>query len=92
VADLLVRARRDAPVLVAIEPHRKARAQLAALSLVAQPATEPGADEVKLGLGHRALQPEQQPVVEVGRRIDAVGVGDQGGGQRAQVQQLMPVR
>jgi hypothetical protein len=92
VADLLIGAQDDAPVLVAIEPNRQGEAQLAALSLAAQPAVQPRADEVQLGLGHRALQPQQQPVVEIDRRIDAVGVGDQGGGQRAQVQQLMPVR
>ena len=92
VAHLLIGAQDNAPVLVAIQPHREARAQLAAGSLVAQPAVQPGADEVKLGLRHRALQPEQQPVVEVGRRIDAVGVGDQRARQGAQVQQPMPVR
>ena len=38
------------------------------------------------------FRPEQQPVVELARRVHAVGVGDQRPGQRAQIQQLMPVR
>ena len=50
------------------------------------------ADQVQLGLRHRALEPEQQPVVEIARRVDPVGVGDQRPRQRAQIQQLMPVR
>ena len=47
---------------------------------------------MQLRLAHRALQPQQQPVVEVLRRVDPVGVGDQRAGQRAQIKQLMPVR
>jgi len=46
---------------------------------------------VQLGLGHRAFEAEQQAVVEVRRRVDAVGVGDQRLGERAEVEQLMPV-
>ena len=92
VPHLLVRAQHDPVVVVAIQPDRQREAQLAARGLVAQPAVQPRADQVQLGLGHRALQAEQQPVVEVRRRVDAVGVGDQRSRQRAQVQQLMPVR
>jgi hypothetical protein len=47
---------------------------------------------MQLGLGHRALQPEQQPVVEIARRVDPIGIADQRPGQRAQIDQLMPVR
>ncbi len=89
---LLVRAEHDPIVVVTVEPNRQRQAQLAALGLVAQPAIQPGTNQVQLGLRHRALQAEQQPVVEVGRRVHAVGVGDQRAGQRAQIKQLMPVR
>ena len=92
VADLLVSGEHDPPVLVAIQTDREVQLKLAALGLVAQPAVQPGADQVQLGLRHRALQPEQQPVVEIARRVDPVRVGDQRAGQRAQIQQLMPVR
>jgi hypothetical protein len=46
---------------------------------------------VQLGLAHRALQAEHEPVVEVAWVIDAVSVGDQRVGQRAQMQQPIPV-
>jgi hypothetical protein len=92
VPHLLIRAQHDPTIVVAIEPHWQRQTQLAALSLVAQPAIEPRADQVQFGLRHRALQAEQQPVVELRRRVHPVGVGDQRAGQRAQIQQLMPVR
>jgi hypothetical protein len=40
-------------------------------------------EQVQLGLAHRSLQPQQQPVVVVDRVVDAVGVGQQRAGQRA---------
>jgi hypothetical protein len=92
VAHLLVGGQHDAPILVAIEPDGEVHPQLAALGLGAQPAVQTGADQVQLGLGHRALEPKQQPVVELRRRVDPVGVGDQRPGQRAQIDQLVPVR
>ena len=46
---------------------------------------------MQLGLGHGALQAEQQPVVELGRVIKAVLVADQRRGQRADLQQPVPV-
>ena len=92
VTDLLVRAQHYPVVVVAVQPDRQRQAQLAARGLVAQPADQSRADEVQLRLAHRALEPEQQPVVEVRRRVHAVTVGDQRAGQRAQVQQPMPVR
>jgi hypothetical protein len=50
------------------------------------------ADQVRLGLVHRALEAQQEAVVEVTRGIDAVGVSDQRACQRAQIQQPVPVR
>ena len=46
---------------------------------------------MKLRLAHRSLQSQHQTVVVVARVIQAVGVGDQGVGQRAQIQQVIPV-
>src|SRR5436190_794353 len=91
VPDLLVGRQHDPPVVGALEPDRQVLAELAALGLVAQPAVEAGADQVQLGLRHRPLEPEQEPVVEVLRRIDPVRVGDQRRGQGAEVEQLVPV-
>jgi hypothetical protein len=65
--------------------------QLALGRLVQDPAAQPAAQHVQLGLGHRALEPEHEPIVVQRRVIHAVGVGDQRVGQRAQIQQLVPV-
>jgi hypothetical protein len=50
------------------------------------------ADEVQFGLRHCPLQAELEPVVEIGGMIEPVAVGDQGIGQCAEVQELVPVR
>jgi hypothetical protein len=42
-------------------------------------------EQVQLGLAHRPLQPQQQPVVVVHRVVDAIGVGQQRTGQGAQL-------
>jgi hypothetical protein len=63
--DLLVGAEDDPALLVSVEANRQAERELAPLGLMAQTAVQASADQVQLGLGHRALEPEQQPVVEV---------------------------
>ena len=66
-------------------------AQLAAGGLGEQPALQPCADEVKLRLGDRAFETEQEPVVDRARVIEPVLVADQRARQRAQLQQPVPV-
>jgi hypothetical protein len=66
-------------------------AQLAAGGLVADPAVQPCPQDVQLDLGHGALHPQQQPVVEQRRMVDAVSVGDQRVGHPGQIQQPLPV-
>ena len=46
---------------------------------------------MQLGLTHRALEPEQQAIVEIARIVDAVLVEDQSVGQGANLQQPVPV-
>jgi hypothetical protein len=46
---------------------------------------------VQLGLGHGAFQAQQKPVVELAGIIEAVFVADQCRGQRADLQQPVPV-
>jgi hypothetical protein len=46
---------------------------------------------MQLGLRHRPLQSEHEAIVEIGRVIHPVSVGDQRVGDRTQVQQLIPV-
>src|SRR6266536_2993623 len=88
---LLVGAEDDPAYVVPVEPDRQAERELAPLGLVAQTTVQAGADQVQLGLRHRALESEQQPVVEVARRVDAVLVGDQGARERAKIEQPMPI-
>ena len=79
---------------VVVAPHeadRQAAAQLAAGCFVADAAFETGAEDVQLGFTHRALESEDQPVVEQGRVVDAVGIADQGVGHTAQIEEAIPV-
>ena len=65
--------------------------QLAAAGLGQHPATQPGLDEVQLGLAHLAFHPQQQPVVELAGIVEAVFVADQRARHGAQLEQLVPV-
>src|SRR5215510_12329313 len=56
------------------EAHRQSATQFAACRFVADAAVEPGADDMQLGFTHRALQSEQQAIIEQRRMIDTVGV------------------
>jgi len=91
VGDRLVRADPDPPALVVLEPGGQRQAQLALARLVQAAAAQPGTEHVQLGLGHRALQPEHEPIVVQARMVDPVRVGDQRVGQRAQIEQPVPV-
>jgi len=73
------------------KPDRQRHLQFAATGLGPLPADEAGPDEVQLGLAHGAFEPQQQPVVEVGRVIQPVLVTDQRRGHGADLQQPVPV-
>ena len=47
--------------------------------------------QAQLVFRHRALQPEQQAIVDESRIIGAVGIDHQRAGKRAQIDQVMPV-
>ena len=88
---LLVGVEDDLAGRAADVSDRQRDRQLAALGLGQLARQHPLPDQVQLCLAHRPLQPQQQPVVVEPRVIDAVRVGEQHPGQRAQLQQLMPV-
>lgn len=92
VGDRLVRGNPHPARLVVLIAGREREAQLALTRLVQAPATQPRLEHVQFGFGHRALQAEHESVVVQPRVIDAVRVGDQRVGQRAQVKQLIPRR
>ena len=47
---------------------------------------------MKLGFAHRALQPEQQAIIEEGRMIDAVGISNQSVGEAGKIDEPVPIR
>ena len=90
-AHLLVRIQHHFTGQTAHQPGRQRHRQLAAAGLGDPPGPHPLLDQVQLSLADGALQAQQQPVVVLGRVIDAVQVAQQRPGQRAQLQQLMPL-
>jgi len=73
------------------EADRQPDLQLAAAGLGALATDQSGLEHMQLGLAHRALEAQQQPVVEVARVIEAVLVADEGLGHGADLEQPMPV-
>ena len=91
-ADRLIGVQQDLPgCLAPHQPGRQRDPQLAAGSLVPQPAEHPGAQHLQLRLGHGPLEAQDEPVIEHAGMIDAGLVGDQGIGDPAQVQEPVPL-
>ena len=78
-------------VVVIDQSGGQARLQLAAARLALDAALQARAEHVQLGFAHRSLQPQQQPVVEMARVVQAVLIKDQGSRQGEHLQQAMPV-
>ena len=74
------------------QTHRWAHLQLAAPGLVELTTAHSRFEDVQLGLAHRAFEAEQEAIVEAGRIVDAVFVEDERRGQRAQLDETMPIR
>ncbi len=90
-AHLLVRIQHHLAGGTAHQPGRQRHGQLTAPGLGDPPGPHPLLDQVQLSLADRALEPQQHPVVVLGRVIDAVWVAQQRSRQCAQLQQLMPL-
>jgi hypothetical protein len=69
----------------------QAHLQLAAPRLVENAPAQPRAQDMQFRLAHRALQTQQQPVIEVHRIVDAILIENQRIDQRTELQQAMPV-
>src|SRR5207249_5608574 len=81
--DLLVGVEDHAVVRVVAEADGQRRLELAAARLVEDAAPQPRPEDMQLRLTHRALEAEQEPVVEVRRIVDAILVEDEGVRERA---------
>ena len=88
---LPVRIEDHAIVVVIDQSGGQAGLQLAAACLALDPALQTHAEHMQLSLAHCSLQPQQQPVVEMTRVVQAVLIEDQGSRQGADLQQAMPV-
>ena len=89
--DLLIGVQHQHAFGVIYESDRRLDDQFAAPRLVEDSALQAGAQNVQFGFRHGALQPEQKAIVEMRGIVDAVFVEDEGIGQRADLQQPVPV-
>ena len=89
--DLLVRVQRQAAGRRLHVPDRRVDEQFAPAGLVQFAADQAAADRMELQFRDLALQPEQEPVVGIGRVVDPVLVGQQGAEDAADLQQVVPV-
>ncbi len=90
-ADRLISRQHHLAVIVVIQPDRQQLPQFPAGGLVPQRGGQPHPQHMQLSLGHLPFEAQDQPVIELTGMVDAVGVGDQRVGDRAQVQHLVPV-
>ena len=81
----------DVPGAVVGQADGQRHDQLAAAGLGDDPAAQPGPDEMELSLADLPFHPEHEAVVEAAGVIEAVFVADQGAGQAADLEELMPV-
>jgi hypothetical protein len=82
-----------AHLTVGVAPHEadgQPATEFTALGLVPNAAGEPSAEDMKLCLGHRALETEHQAIVEQPRVIDAIAIADERVGDAAQIEEPVP--
>src|SRR5499433_2984994 len=90
-ADGFIRVKTNLALLLAPEEaDRQATPQFAARRLVANAAIEARAQNVQLCFAHGALQPQQQPVIEHRRVIEAVAIADQRVGEAGEIDEAIP--
>ena len=92
VSDLRVGIERLVARLVINEARGQRTTILAAPHFIQDSAAQPGLENVKLGFRHSPFQSEQKPVIKIRRIVDAILIEDQCIGQRADLQQSVPVR
>ena len=90
-ADGFIRVKTNLALLLAPEEaNRQATPEFAARRLVANAAIEARAQNVQLRFAHGALQPQQQPVIEHRRVIEAVAIADQRVGEAGEIDEAIP--
>jgi hypothetical protein len=89
--NLPIRIERHPPVEVMDKAARQPKHELATFQLVHPATVQARPQQVQLRFGHRPLQAEQQPVVELPRIVRAVLIQNQRLAQRADLHQPVPV-
>src|SRR5947209_664842 len=90
-ADGFIRVKTNLALLLAPDKaNGQATPEFAARRLVANAAIEARAQYVQLCFAHGALQPQQQPVIEHRRVIEAVAIADQRVGEAGEIDQAIP--
>jgi hypothetical protein len=89
--DLPIRIETDSTGGVVHEAHGQGDFELAAAGLIHDAAAEPRPQHMELRFAHRALQAEEQPIIEMRGIIEAVLIQDQRLRQRTDFEQPMPV-
>src|SRR5215813_6407126 len=92
ILDLLVRIEHEAALGVVHQSDRGWQTEVTAARLVADASLQPGAEDMELGFGHRAFEPEDESIVKVGWIIEAVLVQNERLGQCPEFEQSVPVR
>ncbi len=90
-ADRLIRGDDHVVTVVVVQPGGQRQPQLAAGSLGPQSLGHPCPQQVQFCLREGPFETQHEAVVIAGGMVDAVGVGDQRIGQRAQIQEPVPV-
>ena len=91
ILDLPIRVEHDTICGVVDESDGQREGELAAAGLVEEAAAQSRLDHVHLGLRDSALQSEEEPIIEVGGVVEAILIADDSGGERAELQEVLPI-
>ncbi len=89
--DLLVGVQHDLGQTGGVHTDRQRHGQRPTAGLGHPPRPHPLLEQMQLCFADRSFQPQQQPVVVLGRVVDPIRVGQQRSRQRTQLQQLVPL-
>ena len=92
ILNLLVRIEHEAALGVVYQADGGWQTEVTAARLVADASLQPGAEDMELGFGHRAFEPQAEPIVKVGWIIEAVLVQNERLCQRTEFEQPVPIR
>jgi hypothetical protein len=88
---LLVRVEDEAALIIEDVSCGRRERELPLVGFVQLPALKAKAHHMPLGVAHRALHAEHEPIVKVVGIVDSVVVDDERIGDRAKIEETMPV-